>query len=346
MISPSIPTGRASATRVTRILRHDLGEVPAVGDGRGLAVRAVELAQQAGAPEVEIQAADALGWAEFWMSPGGADYEKAQQTWERVAELATSAGDLTAAARTKGWAALAADFRLDVAGAESQMEEAMALAEQAGSLRALIAAHVAAARTRHLQGRLEEAVELGRRWFDLSLQAGERLEAVAACAFGLAPPLRLLGRLDEAWDATEQGLRISEEITDSAYESSVRWERIRLLLFWGRIDQANGELDRIEEITDLSDEEDYRLWGSVAALVRAAQGRDQDAQRVWVRVIGRGEPDWFVSESMIDFARFLLDRGRIDEARSMVTQAAEIVDGTGATLLERQVEELRSQLDS
>src|SRR6266480_7874010 len=100
----------------------------------------------------------------------------------------------------------------------------MSLAERAGSLRALIAAHVPGARTRQLQGRLEDAVEHGRRWFDYSVQAGERLETIAACAFGLAPPLRLLGRLDEAWDATEQGLRISEEMTDPAYGSSVRWE--------------------------------------------------------------------------------------------------------------------------
>ena len=47
---------------------------------------------------------------------------------------------------------------------------------------------------------------------------------------------------------------------------------------------------------------------------------------------------------MIEFARFLLDRGRLDEAKPVIMQASEILEGTGAALLERQVEELRSRL--
>ena len=47
-----------------------------------------------------------------------------------------------------------------------------------------------------------------------------------------------------------------------------------------------------------------------------------------------------------DFARFLLDRGRPEDARPVVTQVGEIVGGSGAVLLERQVDELRSRLDA
>jgi hypothetical protein len=57
-----------------------------------------------------------------------------------------------------------------------------------------------------------------------------------------------------------------------------------------------------------------------------------------------GEPDWFVAETLIGFAEFLLDRGRVEDAMPIVALVGKIVEGTGAVLLERQVEELRSRL--
>ncbi len=231
-----------------------------------------------------------------------------------------------------------------MSAADRGIEEAMVLAEAAGSMRALVPVHTAAARARELQGRPEEALEHGRRWFELAIQAGERLDAVAACAFGLASPLRLLGRLDEAWAAAEEGLRIILEMEGAAYEDAVRWERVRLLLLRGRTDEADEELDRLARIYDQFDQPTDRLWGYAAGPVRAAQGRDEEAEAAWRRAIGPGEHDWFVAENLIAFGRFLLDRGRSEDARPVVAQVGEIVEGTGALLLERQVEELRARL--
>jgi len=47
---------------------------------------------------------------------------------------------------------------------------------------------------------------------------------------------------------------------------------------------------------------------------------------------------------VIEFAAFLDDRGRFDDARPIVSQAGEIVNGTGAALLERQVADLDARL--
>ena len=47
---------------------------------------------------------------------------------------------------------------------------------------------------------------------------------------------------------------------------------------------------------------------------------------------------------MIEFAAFLDDRGRFDDARPVVSQGGEIVNGTGAALLERQVADLDARL--
>ena len=52
--------------------------------------------------------------------------------------------------------------------------------------------------------------------------------------------------------------------------------------------------------------------------------------------------NWLVAETMIDFARFLVDRGRVEDARPVLARLAEIVEGSGAALLERQVQELRA----
>ena len=54
-----------------------------------------------------------------------------------------------------------------------------------------------------------------------------------------------MGRLDEAWAATEDGLGIVREMEGAAYEDALRWERVRLLLLWGRTDEADEELDRM-----------------------------------------------------------------------------------------------------
>src|SRR5207249_8631849 len=104
------------------------------------------------------------------------------------------------------------------------------------------------------------------------------------------------------------------------------------------------ELARMALPDDLSNEIDQRLWAATAAPVRAAQGRDAEAEALWRRAVGPGEADWFVAASLIEFAGFLLERGRLEDAGPVVAQAEEIVDGSGAALLERQVGELRSGL--
>lgn len=132
---------------------------------------------------------------------------------------------------------------------------------------------------------------------------------------------------------------------EAAYEDAIRWERVRLLLSWGRVEEADQELARIEALYDPSDEQELRLLGAVAGPVRAAQGRDEEAEASWRRAIGPGEGDWFVAETLIEFAAFLLDRGRLVDARPVVARIGVIAKGTGAALLERRVGELEARLE-
>ena len=89
-IAHGIPPGaddEASANAALALATVEMNK----GNGAGIrahAPRAIELAQRSGALDVEVQAVDALAWADFWMAPDQADYRQAQVNWERASDLA------------------------------------------------------------------------------------------------------------------------------------------------------------------------------------------------------------------------------------------------------------------
>lgn len=146
-----------------------------------------------------------------------------------------------------------------------------------------------------------------------------------------------LGRLHEAWDCTDRALEISRE-AGGDFESPARAQRVAILLERGRLDEAAEEAELLDSVAE--------PYAELAEL-RAAQGRDYEAEEMWHRLlaeVGATEDRLDRVEVLVGYARFLAACGRSEEASAGLAQAHELVDGTGAKFHERLIREAEALL--
>jgi tetratricopeptide (TPR) repeat protein len=296
--------------------------------------RALELARLLDLPLVEVDALDIVGLAETWSGRLTASVERRR----RATEIARKLGDLPRVAwNMAGYSAIALLGLGKLDDAERQATEAMRLATETGSLRALESAHTVFGFVRRAQDRLEEAVAHGRERFSLAEELGERLWLFNSLTVSLARPLIELGRLEEAWQCLEQALEISRG-RDRAFEGPARAQRVAILLAWGRLDEAAKEAEHVDWVSE--------PYPEIAEL-RAAQERDDEADEIWrhaLKTFAATEDRLDRAEIVVGYARFVAGHGRSDEARARLAEARALVEGTGATFHERVIREAEALL--
>jgi len=320
------PEATALASLALAEAARSRGDRPGI---REAGERALEIARSTGLRALEVEALDLIGLANFWSG----QLVAAEKNHRRAAELALELGDLPRAAwNMGGFSAVCLLDTGQVAEAERRTAEAMRLATQSGSLRALESGHAGLGHVRRVQDRLEEAVDHGRERLSLVEKLGERLWLVGSFTFSLARPLIYLGRLEEAWKYLERALKVSSEMGGSAFDNSVRAMRVGILLDWGRLDEAAAEASHIDADSVVPQ----------LAELRAAQGQHHEAEEIWRRAL-----EEFVgtdnrlerAEATVGYAGFLVSRGRADEARATLAEARDLVEGTGAKFHERIIRE-------
>jgi class 3 adenylate cyclase/tetratricopeptide (TPR) repeat protein len=296
--------------------------------------RALELARSLGLPSVEVEALDIMGLAESWSGRLAVAVERRR----RATEIAFQLGDLPRAAWSMaGYSAINLIGLGRLADAERQAMDAMRLATETGSLRALESAHTVLGFLRRAQDRLDEAVAHGRERFGFAEKLGERLWLFNSLTVSLARPLIDLGRLEKAWECLDRALEISRE-TGGAFESAARAQRVAILLVRGRLDEAAEEAELLDSIGE--------PYPEVADL-RAAQRRDEEADEIWRRVLetfAASENRLDHAETVVRYARFLAARGRSDEARDRLAEARDLVEGAGAKFHKRLIREAEALL--
>jgi tetratricopeptide (TPR) repeat protein len=296
--------------------------------------RTLELAHSAGLPSVELEALDIVGLAEIWSGRVSAAVGRRQ----RATEIALELGDLPRAAWCMaGYGAIGLLGLGKLDDAERQATDAMRLATETGSLRALESAHTVFGFLHRAQDRLEDALAHGRERFSFAEKLGERLWLFNSLTVSLAQPLIELGRLHEAWDCTDRALEISRE-AGGDFESPARAQRVAILLERGRLDEAAEEAELLDSVAE--------PYAELAEL-RAAQGRDYEAEEMWHRLlaeVGATEDRLDRVEVLVGYARFLAACGRSEEASAGLAQAHELVDGTGAKFHERLIREAEALL--
>jgi tetratricopeptide (TPR) repeat protein len=303
------------------------------------AERARDFARAAGLPAVEAQAHHLLGWRCFWAG----EVREAEVHQLRAAEIALELGDKALAAWQLAYAGDMAMWRGELELAHDRIQRATQLARESGSLRAIATGHVTLSRVRRAQDRGEEAVELGREGARLFLEVEERFFAATMYPFAIAEPLFDLGLLDEAWASLEQGLEIARPLRSAAVEGPIRIRRAKVLLAWGRPDEAEAELKAVTPERGFGQDDAQ----AVLAEIRAAQGHDAEAERLWRELFARLPEEQRLdrAELQLPFATFLATRRRDEEARVALANVRSVIADTGAALFERQAAEVEALLD-
>jgi predicted ATPase len=244
------------------------------------------------------------------------DLEEAQRTSREALEFARVAGRKDLQAMTIHTLAQDAIVRLDVAEAESLVEQAQELAEESGSIRARSAVLGTQAWLDEIRDRPEDAERLYRELNQLYTDIGHAAGSGATQMY-LGRLLQSSGQTARAEAALREAVRILTRIGDRGRLCEAQRQLAQTLVVQGKLDEA--ERLALQALKTVGPEDRLSVWTTQMALgvVRAAQGRDGEAEQLL-----RDSVDAFVEtgyrfaelEALGHLARFLRDRGRDDEA--------------------------------
>jgi ATP/maltotriose-dependent transcriptional regulator MalT len=216
--------------------------------------------------------------------------------------------------------------RLEEDKAEALVERAAALAEASGSILARAEAARSRGELHELRNEYEEAEEWVAKALDLFTETGSR--------WGIAHTSKVLGRVAmRNGDAhrAEKLFRESIRLLAPMQERGTLCESQRLLaqllLAQGRIDEAEKYALAARETVSAEDLGSRATTRVALAEVRAAQGRDHEAETLFREAadIARGAEQCRLDlELLPPFAQFLRDRDRVDEALALEARLAEL----------------------
>ena len=315
---------------------------------RGLQARAlaalseVTLWRQADVPRAEELAREALEVAAEDDDESRIDALRMLETvawWRgRLTEAETFAEEQLKIARRLGRVDLESEALLSLASifvsrrqddrAEPLLDRAHALAEESGSLTAKADAYHQSGELHVLSGRKEEALADFQR-------ARELFEEVGA-AGRLAKTILRIGRIVRKTDVAEaeklfrESIRILKPLEDRGTLCEVQRSLAEALLEQGRLDEAEMYALRAVETVGPQDLHSQSTTKKTLALVRAAQGRDEEAEALFrdaVETLERSEYVRFLSEPLSAIVQFFEERDRGAEAEAFADRLAEVREG-------------------
>jgi class 3 adenylate cyclase/tetratricopeptide (TPR) repeat protein len=291
-----------------------------LGRAEELSTQALELLADDGPVAAKIEAYNVRVQIAFWVG----DHETAEEYLHHVLDAAHEAGrkDLEASA-IQGLASMYIT-KLDLPAARVLLERGMKLAEASGGVLVKAAVLERCGTLSMIEGDLEAA----ERSFDDSLE----LYREVGFAAGVAWVLKHLGSLswrrgdlDEAQDRYRESISILKKLGDRAYLCECQRSLAELLVEEGRIDEAENVALEARETVGPQDALSQISTTFALGVVRAAQGRDDEAEELLRSALERAENGPFrliEREALERYVRFLLDRGRDDEAAPLEDRLA------------------------
>ena len=217
--------------------------------------------------------------------------------------------------------------RLDMETARAKLAQARDLAEESGAINARGRVYLAWTKIYLLQGELEQAEE--------SFAEAERLFSEAGAVWAVGRSLNI-----GAWVAWESGdlaksekrfresIRLLKPIGDRATLCESQRSLAELLIVRGRIEEAERYAMDARETVGPLDVTSLATTAASLAQVRAAQGRDEEADALFEEALAAVVDTDFRNiehEVLRPYAQFLRDRGRDDEAERVEERLGELL---------------------
>ena len=277
-----------------------------------LATRALEILPDDAPIGAKIEALNVRVQIANWIG----DHDTAEKYLRDVLEAAHDAGrkDLEASA-IQGLASLYIT-KLDLDAARPLLERGKELADESGGVLVKAAVLERCGNLSLIEGNLDAAEDSFTEALDLYREVGFE----AGIAWGLKHLGHLAwkrGDLPQAQDRYREAVKILKKLGDRAYLCEAQRSLAELLVDDGRIDEAERFALEARETVGPQDALSQITTTFALGVVRAAQGRDEEAEALFVSALERAEagPFRLVEREAVDrYARFLRDRGRDDEA--------------------------------
>jgi class 3 adenylate cyclase/tetratricopeptide (TPR) repeat protein len=306
----------AGETRIYGLALVGLAEAALLRDAdvlraKDLAERGLEALDGAD-PAACFEAFAMLAHIAWWL----AELEESERYWQQALDAARTAGLKHQESLATHELASLFRIQLELDRVLPLLERARELAEESGSIVARAKALHSWANLHYLRGELDEAEQVGEQARELLAEAGSSWWVARILLF-LAHVARMKGDDVKAERQLRESIRILKPLEDRASLCESQRQLAEILLDRGKIDEAErfaleaidtvGPLDRISVATTTM----------TLGLVRAAQGRDEEAERllreaqIALQATGFKEIELFALESLVQFFR---GRGLDEEA--------------------------------
>jgi class 3 adenylate cyclase/tetratricopeptide (TPR) repeat protein len=296
-----------------------------VARAQQLGEKALEVSQD---DEVRIDAVGILESAAWWRG--------------RLREAEAYAEEQLEIARRLERQDLESDALLDLAGiyvsrregerAEPVIAQALELAEKSGSLTAKARAFTESGELHAFRGQHDEALAEYGRARDLFAEVG--------AATNLARSIMRIGRLvarrgdiAEAERLFRESIHILQPLEDRGTLCEVQRSLAEILLQQGKTDAAEVYALKAIETVGPQDVSSQSTTRKTLAMVRAVQGRDDEAEALFresIEILERSEYTRFLSEPLRAIIQFFEERERLEEVVAFEERLAELRAGAGA----------------
>ena len=287
--------------------------------GRELVEQALVLLED-GKPEDRYEALVMRARMGWWLG----DLDDDQRWIRKALEVAREIGRKDLEASAADDLASAAIARLDLDRAIPLVAEALELAEESGNITALGWALVSQARIDSLRGRLDEAAAGLDRAEELFSQSGNAW-ALARLNNHYGWVERRRGDLPAADRRFRDAIRILKPLEDRGTLCESQRGLAQILIGLKKIDEAERYALEARETVGPHDTISRATTRMALGLVRAAQGRDEEAEgllREAVAVVDGKDLLLIRRELVIALAHFLRERDRIEEAEEYEAELA------------------------
>ena len=218
-------------------------------------------------------------------------------------------------------------FRLDVAAAEAVQERAAELAAESGSARSRAAALDLRAWIDTALGRVDDAAALYREAAAIYGDLGYT-GAAGKIAMYLGKNELDRGDLASAEGELRDAIRVFKGLGERGFLVEAQRALAQALAAQGRLDEAERVALEARETVGRLDRYSHATTALALGVVRAAQGRDAEAEdllRTAVGELDESEMVFGLTEALEELAGFLRARGRIDEAEPLERRRAELL---------------------